>query len=253
MLFLVFIFGAVLGSFLNVVLLRKNTGESFIYGDSRCFSCNQKLKWYEMIPILSFALLRARCGHCGSRISWQYALVELLTGFMALSIYSKFYAFKPTVFYFAAFSSLFLIALYDFRNKIIDSHFLYIFGFLGVYEWISRWLWGGGFIFKDLLSSFFIAFFFYLLWRLSRGTWMGRGDSNLAIFLGLFLGFPQNIFMLVLAFWIGAIVGITLLLMGNGRFNIKSEIPFGPFLALATFIVWDFSTFFNGIYHVYFF
>ncbi len=248
MLVSVFIFGAIIGSFLNVVLLRKNTGESFVYGDSRCFSCGEKLKPYEMVPILSFFILKRKCGHCGSKLSWQYVFVEVVTALIAVTVFIKFYSIRLWFIYFSAFAALFLIALYDFRNKIIDTHFLYIFGFFSVFIAIAR----HDFM-RDALSSFLIAFFFYALWYFSKGTWMGRGDSSLALFSALFLGYPLNLAMLVLSFWIGGVVGIILLLMGGGRFNIKSEIPFGPFLAFSTFLVWNFSTFFINIYHVYFF
>ncbi len=220
-----------------------------MYGDSRCFSCQKKLQPHELLPILSFIFLKGTCGHCGSKISWQYPIVEIVTGFLAVVIYPVPYA----LFYFLAFSLLLLLALYDFKNKIIDSHFLYIFGAFAVAEAIRSWILGERFLFRDTFSSFFIAFFFYAMWRFSKGTWMGRGDSNLVFFLALFLGFPQSIAMLFLSFWIGAVVGIILLLTRRRRFTIKSEIPFGPFLAIATFMVWGFSDFFNAIYHVYFF
>lgn len=258
MLILVFIFGAILGSFLNVVLLRKNTGESFIYGDSRCFSCGEKLKPYEMVPIFSFIILRRKCGHCGSKISWQYPIIELITGLLSLAIAVRYtpYAVSGSYglwlmaygFFFSAFCVLLLIALYDFKHKIIDTHFLYIFGSFSIVAAITR-----HYFLADLLSSFLIASFFYLLWYFSKGIWMGRGDSSLALCLSLFLGYPLNLAMLVLSFWIGGVVGIILLLTGGGRFSIKSEIPFGPFLAVSVFIVWNFSTFFSNIYHVYFF
>src|SRR3990167_7665750 len=87
---LVFVLGAIIGSFFNVVLLRKNTGESIIFMGSRCFSCGKKLAWWQNIPILSFVFLRGRCFYCGSRISLQYPLVETITGLIALAVYFKF-------------------------------------------------------------------------------------------------------------------------------------------------------------------
>ena len=109
----VFIFGLILGSFFNVVLLRKNTGESAVKGGSRCFSCGKKLSWFELIPILSFIIQRGKCGPpaggCGSRISLQYPIIEILAGCLALAVYWRTGFVLPWAYYFAAFSLLFLI------------------------------------------------------------------------------------------------------------------------------------------------
>ena len=252
----VFIFGAIVGSFFNVVLLRKNTGESMVYGPSRCFSCGKVLRFWEMVPILSFLALGGKCQYCGSKISRQYPIVEVSGGIMGVLIYSKlltsnFQLLTSFLFYFASFSALFLISVYDFRNKIIDTHFLYLFGAFSILEVFYRagQPTGQAGFFGDFISSFFIALFFYLLWRLSGGVWMGRGDANLAFFISLFLGFPKNIAMLFSAFWIGGVFGLALLALGK-KHNLKSEIPFGPFLALATFLVWYFPEFFNELFVV---
>lgn len=243
----VFVFGAVIGSFLNVVLLRKNTGESVIFTGSRCFSCGKKLAWWQNVPILSFFFLRGRCFYCGSKISWQYPIVEVSVGIMGVLIYSKFLIshFSLLLFFFSAFSALFLIAAYDFRTKIIDSHLLYIFGLFSLTEFFRA----GGYA-NNLISSFLIALFFYFLWRFSGGRWMGRGDANLAFLASLFLGWPLNLAMLLLSFWLGGAIGIFLLFFrrrGVAVFNLKSEIPFGPFLAASAFSVWYFADFFGKL------
>ena len=263
---LVFVLGAIIGSFFNVVLLRKNTGESIIFMGSRCFSCGKKLAWWQNIPILSFIFLRGRCFYCGSRISWQYPIVEFLVGLLAVAVYWRVWGIgsilipAPTLFdvsmkgaektinhllFFSAFSALFLVAAYDFRTKIIDSHFLYIFGAFAAVEFLLRYPAGG--IAGDLVSSFSIALFFYLLWRFSGGRWMGRGDANLAFFISLFWGWPMNSAALFVSFWLGGAVGILLLIFKSGKFGLKSEIPFGPFMASAAFVVWYFGDFFREL------
>ncbi len=254
--FFVFIFGAIIGSFLNVVLLRKNTGESIVLGGSRCFSCGKELGGLEMIPILSCLWQKGKCKNCGSRISIQYPVVELLTAVLAVLVYfkilnisvfgSKFPIFS-WVFYFAAFISLFLVAAYDFKQKIIESNFLYIFGFFAVLTAILRWQNNFSVVSDDLASSFAIALFFYFMWLLSRGKWMGRGDADFAFFISLFLGFYLNIASLFLSFWVGGLLGILLLVFKGKKYSMKSEIPFGPFLALACFMVWYFSGLLNII------
>ena len=242
----VFLFGLIFGSFFNVVLLRKNTGESIVFNGSRCFSCGKKLGVRDLIPVFSFLWQRGRCRYCGSRISWQYPIVEFLAGLLAVLIYFKLSVtgYWFFVYYFVAFSSLFLVAAYDFRNKIIDKHFLYGFGFFAFAEFLRL---GGA---ADLASSFFIALLFYFLWRFSSGLWMGRGDADLAFFTAIFLGFPQNIFMLLLSFWIGGLMGLVLL--SNKKFSLKSEIPFGPFLALSLFLAWYFDEFLKVFYGIIF-
>lgn len=247
-LFLVLAFGSIVGSFLNVVLLRKNTGESFVNGSSRCFSCGTKLDPIEMIPIFSFLFQRGTCRHCGSKISLQYPLIEFIEAIIALLIYRSSTSIEGFLFYFVAFTALFLIAAYDTRNKIIETHFWLIFSCFALFEALFRWSDLHSLVLQtivwDVISSLGIAFFFYALWFMSHGKWMGLGDSYLALSLAIFLGFQLNIIALFLAFWIGSIVGVVLLLLSRSRFTLKSEIPFGPFLALGAFLAWYFHAFF---------
>lgn len=263
MLIAVFVFGAIIGSFLNLVILRKNTGESVLKGRSRCFSCGKKLLWFELIPILSFIIQRRRCRKCGSKISWQYPMVELITALLAVAVYFRFsdfgytlYAIRLSLFYFSAFCALLLVSVYDFKHKIIDKHFLYIFGGFAVI----------GFLFKNLNIETFkhfgvftllvagaIFLFFYSLWRFSGGRWMGRGDSDPAFLLALFLGYPLSLFMLLGSFWLGAVIGIVLLIIFSKKFTIKSEVPFGPFLALSAFFAWYFADMLKFIYDLLYF
>jgi len=253
----VFAFGAIIGSFLNAVLFRKNTGESVLKGRSRCFSCGKKLEWFELIPIVSFIIQRGRCRGCGSRISWQYQIIELTMALIALSINFQFSIFNFQFwFYFFVFCSLLFVAVYDLRHKIIDRHFLRVFGVFAVAEHIFKYLniekfkYTG---FFSLLVSGIIFLFFYSLWRFSSGRWMGRGDADLAFFLALFLGYPLSLFMFLGSFWLGAVAGVILLLIFYKKFTIKSEVPFGPFLALSTFFAWYFADMLKFIYGLLYF
>src|SRR3989344_244845 len=85
----VFLFGAVVGSFLNVVILRLNTGQSIVSGRSKCFTCAKKLKWHELLPIVSFVFLRGKCSACKTKISWQYPLVETITGIIFVLLFQQ--------------------------------------------------------------------------------------------------------------------------------------------------------------------
>lgn len=231
----VFIFGAVVGSFLNVIILRWNTGQSIISGRSKCFSCAKKLKWYELLPIVSFILLGGKCSVCKTKISWQYPIVEILTGLIFLQIFHL--AVKPPSGYFlylwAIFSVLIIIAVYDYRHQIIPNLFVWIFNFLvftGLFFNFSH------FDLNGLLAGFALFAFFASLWGISRGRWMGFGDAKLALGIGWLLGIAKGITAITLAFWIGAIVGVALLYFGKNKYGLKSSVAFGPFMILGTAI-----------------
>ncbi|MCM2339090.1 MAG: prepilin peptidase [Burkholderiales bacterium] len=243
--------GLIIGSFLNVVIFRFNTQRSF-GGRSGCMVCQKKLSWYELFPVFSFIFLRGRCKGCKTKISIQYPIVELLSGFIFLSIFLKF----QDVFYFdtlnftisyayyvAIFSMFLVIAVYDYKHKIIPDIFSI---FLGVITFI------GLFLFEDFafsphipsllqfLSGIFLALPFAFIWLISKGTWMGLGDAKLSLSLGWLLGYGMLLSAGVLAFWSGAIVGIFLLLFSK-KYGIKSEIPFAPFLVLGVFLSFIFE------------
>jgi leader peptidase (prepilin peptidase)/N-methyltransferase len=228
----VFILGTIIGSFLNVVILRYNTGESIIKNGSRCFGCGRRLKWYELIPIVSFVIQKGRCRKCKSKISIQYPIVEALTGVLFLSIFYLNYSLLSTIYYLIIFSLLIIIAVYDFRHQIIPDKFVYLFNFFALFNLFS---------FYDFVAGLVFFGFFGLLWLVSRGNWMGLGDAKLALGIGWLLGLFKGILALLLSFWAGALVGIFLLFFFKKEYSIKSRIPFGPFLILGTIIAFFFG------------
>lgn len=246
-----FILGLIIGSFLNVVIFRFNTQRS-LDGRSGCMVCQRTLLWYELIPVISFFFLRGRCKDCKTRISLQYPIVELATGFMFAGVFLKFqdvFYFNTLVFsisyayYVTMFSILLVIAVYDLRHKIIPdtlSLFFGVFAFIGLFFF-------SGFIFyphipsiSELSSGFILALPFAILWFVSRGVWMGLGDAKLALGLGFLLGFSKIASGMVVAFWLGAVIGIILLLFSK-KYKTKSEIPFAPFLVVGAFIAFLFE------------
>ncbi len=259
-----FVLGLIIGSFLNVVIARSNTGKT-LGGRSACMSCQNKLHWYDLIPIFSFLSLRGRCRTCKTRISYTYPLVEFVTGFIFLVLFLKFqdsFFFNPLVFTFSyayyavLFSLLIVITVYDIRHKIIPDKFSFIFGllaFLGLFFFQNNFQ--SNFIFSfwhipsmlSIATGFLIALPFFLCWLLSSGRWMGLGDAKLALGLGWMLGLAVAISAVALAFWIGAIVGISLILFSKifrsnfGSFGMKSEIPFAPYLVIGTFLAFIFG------------
>lgn len=245
-LILTFIFGTIVGSFLNVVSLRFNTGMT-LGGRSKCLSCGTTLTWLELIPILSFAVQRGACKKCNSKISWQYPLVEFAAGALFVLI---FFTFPPvTVFaaihtgvYILSTCLLLVITVYDMKHKIIPDRFVWVFNalalanlFLGQNSW---------FIvpsFSALVSGPLLAVPFALLWVVSRGRWMGLGDAKLVLGLGWLLAYTGGISAganaLILAFWIGAVVSVIWLFMTYKKFKRRTEIPFGPYLILGMYLV----------------
>ena len=253
-----FIFGIIIGSFLNVVILRFNTGKT-LGGRSICFSCSRTLSWYELIPLFSFLAQAGKCRGCKSKISIQYPLVEILMGFIFAAIFIKlqFLFWVASLNFFITFgyiailfSLLMVIAVYDLRHKIIPDILSFVFGLLA---FIGMFLFTGAYFqlhlpsLANFLAGPVMAFPFAFCWLISRGRWMGLGDAKLALGLGWFLGFSLGISALVLSFWIGAVIGI-LLLVFSKRHGLKTEIPFAPFLVIGTLLTFLFQINFFPFY-----
>ena len=241
-----FLFGLCIGSFLNVVVLRHNTGLGISRERSMCFTCGRTIPWYENMPVLSFLLLRGRCSVCGARISLQYPAVELLTGLLFLSIWlfigdTTPIAFAKVLYYNTIFSLLIVILVYDIKHKIIPNIFVYSFAFLALFGLIVSSQENTTFLLDILAGPLFFAPF-YLLWFFSGGKWIGLGDGKLALGIGWMLGLVYGLSAIVLSFWIGALVGIVLIVFNKLTFgyflhiSMKSEIPFAPFLILSVVI-----------------
>lgn len=229
-------------------------------------SCESKLAWYELIPLFSFVGLKGRCRSCKNKISFQYPLVELVAGLVFATIFLKFQdlffinppSFSATYIYYALmFSLLLIIVAYDLRHKIIPDSLSLIFGllaFAGLF-FFNNSIFGFSFhvpSILEFLSGILIALPFSALWLVSGGAWMGLGDAKLALGLGWFLGLPLALSALVLSFWTGTIIGVSLVLMSKVYhlgYGMKSEIPFAPYLALGAFLAFIFEL---NLFHVYF-
>lgn len=254
---LVFGFGLIIGSFLNVVILRLNTGRSALQGRSKCPRCNTTLSWYELIPVFSFLFQRGKCRSCKTGISFQYPLIELLTALIFTFIYTKtvlvgnfsLYAWISFFFTAAVAALLVIITVYDLRHKIIPDKIVYPFILLAFAS--IAWKAGtvpGFSVYPQILAGFLLAAPFFFLWFFSRGRLMGFGDAKLALGIGWLVGVVGALTVFLLSFWLGAIVGMFLIALSRS-YGMKSEIPFAPFLLVALFIVSMFgvslSTFFS--------
>ncbi len=233
----VFIFGTIIGSFLNVVVFRFNTGRG-LGKRSFCPSCNHTLSPHELVPIASFIFQKGRCVKCSIPISIAYPLTEFTTGFLFLLLFQNtplphtFSDFFLLAYFLTSISLLIAISSYDIRHKIIPNQLVY--GFI-VLSFIKVLFFPEGTLVSNVCAGIFGATPFALIWIISKGRAMGLGDAKLMFGLGLMLGTPAIFSALLLAFWIGGAVSI-LLLAFSGRFTLKSELPFAPFLALASFL-----------------
>jgi len=261
LLFFIFIFGLVVGSFLNVVILRLGTKKSALKGRSFCPHCKHTLAWYDLIPVLSFVLLKGRCRYCAKKISWQYPLVELATGlvflqaFVILSV-AKDPSVLPQIPRFlvslgmtilvvrcglllAVCSLLIIIFVYDLKHYLIPDKIIFPAIVVAFLYQISLRLTAYGqrltlTTFYPLLAAFGAATFFLLLVLITHGKGMGVGDVKLAFLMGLFLSWPQIATALFIAFLSGGLVGLVLILTHKKK--LKSMVPFGPFLVSGTII-----------------
>lgn len=243
--FILFIFGLAIGSFINVVALRYDPGRGFLgqqsfRGRSRCMQCAAHLKWFELIPLLSFFMLRGRCRSCGMAIALQYPLVEILGGLIAVA--SLTIGASAAIWAIALYILLF-ITLVDLRLRIIPDGANIALGMLGILGmlmtkksalgYLAIWL---GAPTQPILSVLLggiagiVVFGMIVVYTSGRG--MGLGDVKLAIALGLLFGYPDILFVFMLAFTLGAIAGVCAMIIKKA--TLKDAIPFGPFLALGS-------------------
>ena len=220
-----FVLGAMLGSFLNVVIHRLPRRESLIVPGSHCPHCGVPIRAWDNIPILSFLVLRGRCRVCRRPISPRYPLVEATAGILVAASWLRMDSLLT--FAAAAVFSLILVAIFfiDLEHQIVPNALTYPGLLLGLILAVPQERFGNA-----LLTAAGAGAFFLLIAIISRGG-MGGGDIKLAAMMGAFLGWRAVAVALLLAFTLGAVVG--LLLMGLGRRSRKDPIPFGPALAVG--------------------
>lgn len=226
---ILFIIGLSVGSFLNAFAYRIANDRPWINGRSFCPHCKNELAGWQLIPLLSFIILRARCFYCKKPISWQYPTVELATGLSFVLAF--FYISNPYVLVIGIALSVLLIfiALYDFRElQILDLSVLLAVILGSAIAYLK-----GQFIIS-VLSGVALSAFFYGIYKLSKGKWIGFGDVKLGFALGLING-PLVITTLVFASWLGTLVGLSLIILKQA--NLKTHLPFGTFLAVACVFV----------------
>lgn len=242
-LFLFFLLGLIIGSFLNVLVYRLRDAETLL-GRSFCRHCKHQIRWYDNVPLLSFILLRGACRDCGEKISWQYPALEFLTG--SLFVLAGYYFFSSenratwleTIWLLGVISCLVVIAAYDLRHMEIPIVLLIVSGLWTLFFLLSEFrmeqvFWSGR-LSSGLLGGGAVALFFFALVFASRETWMGWGDVWLGLVAGMIVGLSAALFMLTLSFSLGAAIGITSILLGGK--DLKSQVPFAPFLVVGTLL-----------------
>lgn len=232
--FFAFVFGSVVGSFLNVCIYRLPRGESIAFPSSHCPKCNQPIHWYDNIPMVSYVVLRGKCRFCRSRISPQYLIVEALSATFSLLLFLR-YPVGEYFIYFAFFSSLLVVTFIDLHHQIIPdiislpgigvgflaslvlSRITYLDSLFGI-------VLGGGILYG-------VAMGYYLIMK-TEG--MGGGDIKLLAMIGAFLGSKAVLVTIFLSAFLGSLVGITMMVFKKkGR---KYAIPYGPFIAIGAII-----------------
>jgi leader peptidase (prepilin peptidase) / N-methyltransferase len=235
---IIFCFGLCMGSFLNVLIDRLPAGESAVKGRSHCDHCKTTLNWHELIPLLSFLIQGGKSRCCHKKLSFQYPLIELITGIGFVWLYqtslintSNHWSYILLM-NLVIFSCLLVIFITDLKTFIIPDSMIAI----SISATIARLLFSQDIIFilPNICSALGASLFFYFLYIGTRGRGMGFGDVKLALLLGLMTGFPGIIINLYVAFLTGAILGVILILYRQKSF--KSQVPFGPFLIVGTLV-----------------
>lgn len=242
----VFILGLFVGSFLNVVVYRLHREESFVKGFSKCLFCGHRLYPKDLVPLVSFLFLKGKCRYCRHKIAKQYFLMELATaiGFTLIALVlwknidsqiilaniNNLLIFK-TLAWCLFFSYLLIIFVYDLKYYLILDQvtlpaivLIFIINLFLGFSWATL-----------LLGALVGGGFFFLQFAISKGKWIGGGDIRLGLLLGVMLAWPQVLTALFLAYLLGSLFAIGLLLKGKKHWGDK--LPFGTFLSLATFIV----------------
>lgn len=227
-----FIFGACIGSFLNVCIYRLPASKSIVHPGSMCPKCESTIRFYDNIPILSYLLLKGKCRYCNTVISFRYPLIEIITGLFSLLVFVKFGFTLEGIIYFAFVSSMIVITLIDIDHRVIPDvisipgipvffatsfvlpAITYIDSLIGI-------LAGGG-------SLLLVAWLYNLI---TKKDGMGGGDIKLLAMIGALIGWKGVLFTIFVSSAVGTVSGIIIMLLTKK--NMKLAIPFGPFLAFG--------------------
>jgi len=234
--FIIFILGIVIGSFLNVCIYRIPREESIAYPPSHCTNCNNVIKWYDLIPVISYIFLKGKCRFCKEKVSIRYPIIELITGVIFMTLYIE-YGISFNFGKYALFSCfLIVIGMIDFDTTDVYLKTTLPGIICGVIFMILGWSLSYGlttYIYGVVLGGGLIS----LIIVLTGG--MGWGDAEICVLCGLFLGLKLTVVMLFLSFVLGGLIGLILII--TKKKSRKDYIPFGPYIAIASIMVMYFG------------
>ena len=232
--FVIFVFGAIMGSFLNVVAVRLSREESILWPSSHCDKCNHKLKWYENIPIISYIIQRGKSRCCNTRIPISYLMIEVITGILYCTSYHSFGFSYEFVISLIFISSLVSIIVADIEYMIIPDEIIGVSGILIII--LELIFFGLEYTVYKIVSGILAFTLMYVIKligdKLFKRESMGGGDIKLMFLFGIVIGFPLSICDIFLATFIAFPVALFMLLRRKDNL-----IPFGPFLAMAAILI----------------
>lgn len=237
---IIFLYGIIIGSFLNVLIYRLPLKENIATNRSHCMKCGEKIKWYDLIPLVSYICLRGKCRHCGEKISLQYPLVEGINGCGYVLIFAVNGFSLLSILYSLVFSILIVITIIDWRTYEIPPALNYSIGVLG----IVRVIYDIEHLLEYLIGFCAISGFLLLLFAITRGRGIGGGDIKLMAAAGLFLGWKK----VLLAFALGSILGAVIHLILMKVRKKERMLAFGPYLSAGIFIAMLFGNEIIGWY-----
>lgn len=231
------ILGLIGGSFLSAWLHRLRAGESVLHGRSQCPACHHQLAWLDLIPVVSWVMLKGKCRYCAQPISWQYPTLEIILAIM-LALGSILTGWELVI-YIAASVLLLAAAVYDWRWLELPDIISLFIGLVGIINVVHlaviygrNWWWP---IVNALIAAVIALIFFGGQYLLSKGKWLGNGDILLGVGLALLLGWPGILLSLVIGYIIGSVVAVVLLTRRLKQWG--STLALGPFLALGAWVV----------------
>ncbi|MFH1826176.1 MAG: prepilin peptidase [bacterium] len=240
---LIFVFGAVVGSFLNVLIHRLPLGESIVFPASHCPKCNKRLGALELVPIISFIFLRGKCKSCGALISWRYPLVEFLTGLLFFGVVN-FYSPLPIIHYLLPliFVSMLIVVFFtDLEKQVIHDSMSMGGIILGL---LYNYFRGLNFLYSAVLGAALGYALFFLIAKFGRLVFkkdaMGEGDLYLAAMLGAFLGWQGALLAMFLAYLLAGVLAIISLALGKVKMG--QEVAFGPALVVGGLVTLFFGS-----------
>ena len=220
--------GLCVGSFCNVLIYRIPKGEEFVRTPSHCMTCGRRLRWYELIPLVSWLLQRGRCRGCGARVSAQYPLIEALNGGMWLLTGVLFWGDWLRLGLYCALGSLLLVlAVIDWRTFEIPNGLNLAIALLGAVQLAADWEHWSLYV----IGGCSVSLLFLMLWFLTSGKGLGMGDVKLMAAAGLLLGWPRILLAMLLGSMAGTVIHLIRMKRGAGR-----KLAFGPYLAFGIWI-----------------